>query len=121
MCMRSKHTGARNAQSSPLAQGFCNSNLFPGKMKATKWPGEFGWSQGAGAGNREIWGDKGTVDMDGTDIRAQVVSARRRFLGGETGYCQKKGPTRSNGPAQSGLESRRCCGRRRASGGDPWG
>lgn len=90
-------------------------------MKATKWPSEYGWRKDSGSGNREMWGDKGTVDMDGTNTRAQVVSARRRFLGGETGYCQKGGPTRSNGTAQSGLESRRCCGRLRASGRNPWG
>lgn len=47
---------------------------LPGK-KAIKWPGEYGWSKDAGAGNREIWGDKSTVDMDGTNTRAQVVSA----------------------------------------------
>lgn len=59
-------------------------------MKAIiKWPSEYGRSKDAGVGNREIWGDKGSVDMDDTNTRAQVVSARRRFLGGETGYCQK--------------------------------
>lgn len=89
-------------QRGQLAQGFCNSNLFPVKMKAIKWPGECGWSKDAGTGNREIWGDKGTVDMDGANTRAQVVSARRRFLGGKPGYCQKGDPTRSNGPGPVG-------------------
>lgn len=65
-------------------------------MKAIiKWPTEYGWSKDAGVGNREIWGNKGSVDMDDTNTRAQVESARRRFLGGETGYCQKGGQTRS--------------------------
>lgn len=86
---------------------FCDSNLFPGEMKAIiKWPSEYGWSKDAGAGNRDIWGDQDSVDMDDTNTRAQVAGARRRFLGGETGYCRKKGARRGvqkPGPVESAV------------------
>lgn len=74
-------------------EGFCHGNLFFGRVKAiTKWPGMcLGWGWWGEGPYGEIWGDTGDADMDDRNTRAQVVSTQRRFLGGETGHCRKRG------------------------------
>lgn len=46
---------------------------------------------GMGGAHGEIWGDTGGADTAGRTTRAQVISAQRRCLGGETGDCRKRG------------------------------
>lgn len=64
--------------------------------------------EGGGRAIGALGDDKGRVDTGGTHTRAQVASARRRSLGGGTGYCQKRGgqDAESKGPARPGRVGR---------------